>query len=289
MRDALRMIDEACRDLRPVIAYSGGQDSSVLLHLTYTQTAHRPPVVVVDTGLTAQESTDFAVAYAESMGAQVTVAKPDRDPLTQWQAQGWPVLGPTPADSWTKRNRHLGVRLNCSACCRRLKIMPGRKATRDLGCNAQLTGLRASDDANRQVLIRKGGAKGQNKADGLQIIHPLSHWTDVMVRRYLRSHGIPADPMYTTGAGGNGCRCCAGAWRFEGNSVAAVRQSDPALWRWFLLDCGAMDVLAVVKTGKPLAAVTQAFADLGGREAVLERYPEFFDYGQRTPLKSYAK
>jgi 3'-phosphoadenosine 5'-phosphosulfate sulfotransferase (PAPS reductase)/FAD synthetase len=289
VRDALQSINEACRDLRPVIAFSGGKDSSVLLHLTYTQTAHRPPVVFVDTGLLRPETVEFAKSYAKSLRVDLIVRTPDRTPLQQWQAQGYPILGPLPAAKWMARNKHLGVRLNCTACCRRMKTLPGRKATRELGCNANLTGVRISDDANRRRLMYVHGKSHENKADGLAVVHPLASWTDVMVRRYIRRNDIPTDPVYQAGAGGNGCRCCAGAWRFENNALQACRQEQPDLWRWFLLDCGAMDVLAVVKTGKPLAAVTQAFEELGGREAVLARFPEFFDYAQRTPLKSYAK
>jgi len=287
VKRALEIIGQICRDHKPVVAFSGGCDSQVLLHLTYTRTKHRPPAVFTDTGLLHPSEQIDARAFAEALGAEFHVATPDREPLAQWQAQGWPILGPLPARQWTAKHKRLGIRLNCEACCRRLKIIPGRAKTRELGCDAQFTGIRASDDQQRFHQLR---TRGQiTTADGLVMAHPIAHWTDTMVRRYRRAHDLP-DPLRTRmGGASSGCECCAGGWRFERNALATSRVHAPERWRWFLLDCGAWLPLLVVKTGQPPEVVKAAVDRIGGIERLLEQFPECFDYAQRTPKATYAK
>ncbi len=287
MQQALQAISEACETSRPAIAFSGGCDSQVLAHLTYTRTPHRPPLIIVDTGLMPPAEIREAQDFAAALGTDLQVAHPDRDPLTQWQAQGWPILGPLPARQWTAKHKHLGVRLNCEACCGRLKIKPGRKLTRDLGCNAQLTGVRASDDQQRGQQFAKRG--NDHVVDGLRIVHPLAHWTDAMVRRYRRAAALPNPESMSQGQASSGCDVCAGAWRFWGNALADARKHYPERWRWFVLECGAWLPLLVVKTGQPTDAVREAVTRLGGPEALVKHFPEALDYAQAKPLRTYGK
>ncbi len=284
---ALATINQVCAEHRPVVAFSGGCDSQVLLHLAYTRTKHRPPAVFVNTGLLAEYEEPDARAFAEALGAEFHVATPKREPLAQWQAQGWPILGPLPARQWTAKHKHLGIRLNCEACCRRLKILPGRELTRALGYDAQFTGIRASDDQQRFHRLRVGG--NVQTGDGLVIAHPIGHWTDLMVRRYRRAHSLPEPRKNRLGQVSSGCEICAGGWRFDRNALSQARRIAPARWRWFLLDCGAWLPLLVVKTGQPPDVVREAVARIGGIERLLEQFPETFDYAQRKPLATYAK
>jgi 3'-phosphoadenosine 5'-phosphosulfate sulfotransferase (PAPS reductase)/FAD synthetase len=286
MRRALTLIDQAFRDHRPALMYSGGFDSSVLLHLVYRQTEHRPPVIYVHNEIQNPLTLEHVKQQCDAYGAHLTVATPDRTALEQWAAQGWPILGGIGARQWTARYKHLGVRLNCEACCNRMKIRPGRDATKQAACDAQLTGLRASDDQNRGRVIAQQGQ--HYLTAGLMVYHPIAHWTDVMVRRYIRQHSIPRDPS-TAGQQINGCRCCAGGWKFDNNKLVHLRRDHPDQWREFVVDQGAWLPLLVVKHKRPVAVIRAAVARLGGIEAVAERYPHVFDYGQVPPLRSYRK
>jgi 3'-phosphoadenosine 5'-phosphosulfate sulfotransferase (PAPS reductase)/FAD synthetase len=241
MKTALATVDAACRVHRPVIAFSGGRDSMVLLDIVYRHTEHRPPVVYAHNSLMRPETLAFVQATCASYGAALHVAQPDRTHTEQWQRFGWPILGPLPAINWMQRYRHLGVRLNCGGCCRALKIAPGRKATKAIGCDAQFTGIRATDDMNRFLRLKDGPVM-ESKADGLAIITPLSHWTDLMVRRYHREFSLPVHP----GEGQTGCRMCAGAWRYEGNAVQALRREDPEAWHGHIVGDGMWLPLLVV-------------------------------------------
>lgn len=286
MRRALALIDQAFRDHTPALMYSGGRDSSVLLHLVYRGTEHRPPVIYVHNEIQNPLTLEHVKQQCEAYGADLTIATPDRTALEQWQAQGWPILGPMPGGNWMTRYKHLGVRINCSACCQRLKTRPGRKATRASGCDAQMTGLRAVDDYNRRARIREHGSA--YLTEGMMVYHPLSHWTDLMVRRYLRQHNIPADPSSAPGEW-NGCRCCAGSWKFMGNPVERMRRRDYDHWWEFIVKQGAWLPLLVVKYMKPSSVVAAAVDRLGGPEAVARDFPHVFDYGQIPPRPDYRK
>jgi len=286
MRRALALIEQAFADHRPALMFSGGMDSSVLLDLVYRYTEHRPPLIYVHNEIQNPATLSFVTERAAHYGAELTVATPDRTAFEQWQAQGWPILGPKPSRQWMNKYRHLGIRINYEACCGRMKIKPGRNATKAIGCDAQLTGIRATDDANRgRVLHEHGNCYLTN---GLMIYHPLSHWTDLMVRRYRRQHDIPQDPTSAPGEW-NGCRCCAGAWRFTGNAIERLRRRDLAHWREFIIEQGAWLPLLVVKYHQPARIIEAAVARLGGIEAIAERYGHIFDFCQIPPMTGYSK
>lgn len=286
MRRALALIEQAFTDHKPALMFSGGMDSSVLLDLVYRYTKHHPPLIYVHNEIQHPATLEFVRERAAHYGGALTVATPDRTAFEQWQAQGWPILGPKPCRPWMNKYRHLGIRINCEACCGRLKIKPGRDATKAAGCDAQMTGIRATDDQNRGRVLHEHG--NRYLTAGLMIYHPLSHWTDTMVRRYRRQHEIPQDPSSLPGEW-NGCRCCAGAWKFTGNAIERMRRNRPDHWWEFIVEQGAWLPLLVVKYHQPVRIIEAAVAKLGGIEAVAERYGHIFDYGQIPPMTGYRK
>jgi 3'-phosphoadenosine 5'-phosphosulfate sulfotransferase (PAPS reductase)/FAD synthetase len=285
MKRALQIIAETFAAHRPVLCFSGGRDSAVLLDMVFRHTDYRPPIVYVHNDLMRPATRGFVEEVSAHYGAALTVATPKRPAHEQWQRTGFPILGPVPANNWMRRYRHLGVRLNCTACCRALKTVPGRSATRALACDAQLVGARATDDQNHFYKLATGEAISYIKADRLWVAQPLAHWTDAMIRRYHRAYSLPTHP----GDGQSGCECCAGGWRFTGNAMAALRQADPQAWRRHLLDGGLWLPLLVVKLHKPADVVCNAVERMGGIEALLQQRPWIFDYAQTPPLEGYAK
>ena len=72
----LREVAAECE--RPVLLFSGGKDSAVLLHLAKKAFAPQQlpfPVMHIDTGQNFQEVLDFRDAAAEKAGARLIVAK----------------------------------------------------------------------------------------------------------------------------------------------------------------------------------------------------------------------
>ena len=123
------------RDLESVVvAYSGGTDSSVLLDLV-ARYAPAPPVAVlfVSTGLEPEETRQHVAETVAGYGFRLHVVGPVRAYREQWGRTGFPMLGKASARAWTREHPGSGLKIDCSACCKALKLDPGRKATRALG------------------------------------------------------------------------------------------------------------------------------------------------------------
>ena len=285
MIKTIQIINDAFNDYMPVVAFSGGKDSLVLLDIIYRFTHHKPTAIYVHNDLLRAETLSYVKQVCIQLNAPLKIVYPKKTAYEQWRISGYPILGNLASVKWMQKYSHLGVKINCNSCCRALKIAPGRRATRELGMNAQLTGIRSTDDQNRWYKLTGEGHVNYNKADKLYLISPLAHWTDLMVRRYIRMYELSEHP----GDGQTGCSFCAGGWKFTGNSIYALRRTDPEAWRKHLLESGIWKPMLVVKLKIPLNAVEKAVAQIGGIEKLLDTTPQIFDYGQDVPIQGYQK
>jgi len=270
---------------QPVIAVSGGADSTVLLDIVYRLTPYRPPLIWTDTGMEYPETRAHVEKLAKRYRAVLHVAKPTRTPREQWQRQGWPMLGKMAAAVWNRRHADAGFRLNVSACCRTMKIVPARKLTRELGSTLQLTGQRgAADDRLRGIRAHHDGPIHFVKADKLLVANPLQGWTDAMIRRYTREARLAQHPAKVRGAITIGCVYCGGGAQYETGGYRILRHTWPEAWRRFMVDWAAGEIMIALKYDCPLATTKAAINKAGGLEALADKRPWIFDYARRTPI-----
>jgi 3'-phosphoadenosine 5'-phosphosulfate sulfotransferase (PAPS reductase)/FAD synthetase len=137
MKTTVAIIDRAFRQYRPTLAYSGGGDSTVLLDIV-TKLGHRPPLIYTDTQMEYDSQLSHIKEVAARYDLPLHVAKAPITPLECWQRYGYPMLGKMAAAMWMRKHPELeyGFRLNVSACCRKMKIKPGRDTVKEIGCNA---------------------------------------------------------------------------------------------------------------------------------------------------------
>jgi 3'-phosphoadenosine 5'-phosphosulfate sulfotransferase (PAPS reductase)/FAD synthetase len=108
---ANRMIEEVlCRHRRPAVCWSGGKDSTVLLHLVLQ---HRLDVDVIynDTGVEFPETREFVKLVAREWNVNLHVARP-KPGETFWDVTkkyGWPILGKEQSDSIEHAQMRLAV------------------------------------------------------------------------------------------------------------------------------------------------------------------------------------
>ena len=286
MRQAVRILREAV-DAHPryVVAYSGGTDSSVLLDLV-SRFAQVPPVAVVfvSTGLEPEETRQHVAATVARYGFELHTVEPSRDYRAVWSSTGFPMLGKASARDFMRQHPGAGFKADCSACCKALKLDPGRRATRQLGATRQLVGTRGSADSrSRGLRTLKDGTSYFTR--GLMIAKPLDGWTDLRLRWYVDRYQIPLNPVTLRG-GEAGCLPCGGGAQFTSSSLRRMRLHHPDEWRRYVLEEELGYPITAVRYGTTLVAVRRAVSLLGGLDAVP---PHVFDFLRPTPLPGYEK
>ncbi len=189
----LREVAAECE--RPVLLFSGGKDSAVLLHLAKKAFAPQQlpfPVMHIDTGQNFQEVLDFRDAAAEKAGARLIVAKV-QDSIDQGK-----VADPGP----------MGVR-------NRLQSVTLLDAINDNKFDAAFGGARRDEDKARakERILSFRDAFGQwdpraqrpelwqlyqgkvNAGEHLRAF-PLSDWTELDVWEYIARENMELPSIY---------------------------------------------------------------------------------------------
>jgi 3'-phosphoadenosine 5'-phosphosulfate sulfotransferase (PAPS reductase)/FAD synthetase len=113
IRYANRMIQRVlAKHGNPVVCWSGGKDSTVLLHLALQQ-APDIPVVFNDTGVEFPETREFVNQVANEWHINLYVARPKRG-QTFWnvvEEYGWPILGKEQSSNVERGRRRVALAL----------------------------------------------------------------------------------------------------------------------------------------------------------------------------------
>lgn len=180
----------------PVLLYSIGKDSSVLLRLA--QKAFYPgpipfPLLHIDTGYKFREMIDFRDRYKAELGVKLIVHT-NRAALNE---------GANPFTWGTQR------------CCGALKTQALLDGLRQGGFDAAIGGARRDEERSRakERVFSFRNEKGQwdprnqrpelwnifnahiHRGESLRVF-PLSNWTELDVWQYIHAENIPVVPLY---------------------------------------------------------------------------------------------
>jgi phosphoadenosine phosphosulfate reductase len=108
---------------------------------------------------------------------------------------------------------------NRKECCFIRKVEPLNRALK--GAKIWVTGIRAEQSGNRHDMPRLEW----DEAHQLVKFHPILHWTFEEVKHYVKSNGIPYNPLHDKGFVSIGCAPCTRAIQ-EGEDFRAGR------WWW---------------------------------------------------------
>jgi len=195
--ESIHILREVAAEFRnPVLLYSVGKDSSVLVRLA--QKAFHPgpipfPWLHVDTGYKFPEMYEFRDQFCAEIGARLIVERNEA-----WVAKGaHPLL--------------IGV----EACCGHLKTEALLQALAKHRFDAAIGGARREEEKSRakERVFSVRDAHGQwdpkNQRPELWDLYntrisegesvrafPLSNWTEVDVWRYIQAERIPVVPLY---------------------------------------------------------------------------------------------
>ncbi len=195
--ESIYILREAVAEFsHPVMMYSIGKDSSVMLRLA--QKAFHPgkipfPLLHIDTSYKFPEMISFRDAYAKEVGAQLIVHRNEE----ALQAGANPFA------------------LGTQKCCGLLKTKSLLDALAEGGFNAAFGGARRDEEKSRakERIYSFRDAHGQwdpknqrpelwnlfnsrfNKAESIRVF-PLSNWTELDVWLYILAESIPIVPLY---------------------------------------------------------------------------------------------
>ncbi len=292
MKQTRSIIEQAFRDHKPALAFSGGDDSLVLLDVVASM-GFKPPIIWADSQMEYSETLPFVQRTVARYGLKLHVAKAPITPMECWTRYGYPLLGKQSAREFMQRHRgdkSLGLKADVSTCCRRMKILPARLLTRALGCDSQLTGQRgAQDDRLRALRAIKDGTSHYVKADKLHIISPLIGWPNGMVQRYVRQHKLERHPAKARGMLTTGCKYCCGGIQFDNSGVRVLRHTDPQAWRRMIIQYGFGRIILAIKYDCHVDKIDAAIDALGGIEKLCANQPYIFDFTRETPLQGYTR
>ena len=181
---------------RPVLLYSIGKDSSVLLHLALKAFAPGPvpfPFLHVDTGFKFQEMYAFRDARAQAAGIDLRV----------WRNE--------PAIAGAANPFALGT----ERCCGLLKTEALLSGLAHLRADAAIGGARREEERSRAkervFSVRSTAGQWDPRRQRPELWHlynarlapgetmrvfPLSNWTELDVWRYIARESIPVNPLY---------------------------------------------------------------------------------------------
>jgi sulfate adenylyltransferase subunit 2 len=195
--ESVFILREVAAEFRnPVILYSIGKDSSVLVHLARKAFHPGPipfPLLHIDTGYKFHEMLKFRDEFAKSIGARLIVHR-NEDAIRQ---------GSHPLE--------LGV----ARCCGRLKTEALLEALEKYDFDAAIGGARRDEERSRAkervFSFRDGFGQWDPKNQRPELWHlfntrvfegesmrvfPLSNWTESDVWHYINREDIPIVPLY---------------------------------------------------------------------------------------------
>ena len=255
-------------DGRVYVSFSGGKDSTVLLHLVRSLYPD-VPAVFCNTGLEFPEIVDFVRSTPN-----VTTLRPAKTFRKVIQDHGWPVISKDQAvainryrhtkDPEQKRRRLEGFpngpkgmiskkwRFLIEApfeisdeCCRVMKKTPVRKYVKSTS-RYGMEGTMAADSRMRKTVYLRQGCNSFGATR--PVSRPLSIWTEDDVWGYVRDHKVAYSPIYDMGYKRTGCVFCMFGVHLERppNRFQLLQKTHPRLHTYCMEKLGLRKVLEFI-------------------------------------------
>lgn len=218
------------------VAFSGGRDSLVAMHLA-RQIKPDIPIVMVNTGIEFPESLTYVRQLRETLNLNLYEAKADVSFWDLTREGGLPVAGRGNTTFMKELSVQSGVKLS-NSCCRRMKETPARQFYREHKIEGVVTGLRVQESRMRKMNFADYGALRYSSTYDTLICWPLYAWTSDDIENYTQIHNLQVNPLYEAGYQRVGCWACLQDMFYKDSHLFTLQQEHPGLYKTILAKFG---------------------------------------------------
>lgn len=258
---SLGVIDEFISHLngKVYVAFSGGKDSTVLLHLCRII---KPDIkaMFVNTGNEYPDIVKF-VRNKKDDGENIDIVRPELKPIEVFRDYGFPLLGKETSqriDSYRKNpnlvaSKRLFIKggFGCLSkkyyylldseynisdrCCKILKKDPSHKYEKQNGLYPILGVMAEESKMRENDYIRRGKCNSFGENGGKIKSLPLSIWMEQDIWDYIKDRNIAIADIYSKGATRTGCMFCGYGCQFKNdNRLKLVYDLYPKFYNLFM-------------------------------------------------------
>lgn len=184
-QEILKSAYEIFKD-KVVVAFSGGKDSLVTLHLALHIIDPNITVIYSNTTVEFPDTVRYVQDLAKQWNLNLKIVSSSKPFFKAVREQGWA----------SHENRW---------CCRPYKEEPALQFMKENGIIAEITGTTRTESIYRRSLTP---IKMPKKEPFLIRINPIYDWNQWEVWRYIKWKKIPYNPLYGRGYRRIGCWCC---------------------------------------------------------------------------------
>lgn len=226
------------------VGFSGGKDSTVLLHLV-RQLYPSVPAVYFDTGMEFPENRRFVRSFDN-----VVMMRPRFSYKEIIEEYGYPCIGKNVAHfiSLAQRGYESGIKQMDSdakfgyrkfkwmvdapfkvseRCCDIMKKEPAKRYNKETG-RCPIIGTRIEESRIREQTFLTQGET--HTSHGIPICTPLSIWTEKDILDYIEVNNIRLSDLYYMGYDRSGCMFCMFGIMQDRNRFLKLKATHPTIW-----------------------------------------------------------